>query len=231
MITIRRADERGHGEFGWLETRHTFSFGHYFDPRHMGFSHLRVINEDLVRAGEGFPTHSHRDVEILTYVLDGALALKDGTGAGHVMRNGDVQRVTAGAGVSCSERNASSTEPVHFLEMWIVPERHDLPASREERSFCVAERRGRLKLIASRDGRGGSLTVHQDVNVYAALLDKQEATLRLSGERKGWVQLARGELLLNGRALQAGDGAAIEEERNVTLAGRGAELLVFDLAK
>jgi redox-sensitive bicupin YhaK (pirin superfamily) len=232
MITIRRADERGHGEFGWLDTHHTFSFGHYYDPRHMGFSHLRVINEDRVMPGEGFPTHSHRDMEILTYVLDGALEHKDSTGSGGVIRNGDVQRMSAGTGVTHSELNASKTEPVHFLQIWIAPRRHALPASPasyEEKKFVVAQLQGRLRLIASPDGRDGAVTVNQDVNVYAARLDKQEVTHPLTAERKGWVQVARGKVLLNGVELRAGDGAAIEGEPSVTLAGDGAELLLFDL--
>jgi redox-sensitive bicupin YhaK (pirin superfamily) len=231
MITIRRAHDRGHGEFGWLDTHHTFSFGHYYDPRFMGFSHLRVINEDRVQPGEGFPTHSHRDMEILTYVLDGALEHKDSIGSGGVIRNGDVQCLSAGAGVTHSELNASKTEPVHFLQVWLLPARHGLPASYEEKKFPAGERRGRLRLIAAPDGRDGAVTVHQDVNVYAALLDKQEVTQRLAGERKGWVQVARGKVLVNGQELRAGDGAALDGERRLTLAGDGAELLFFDLAK
>jgi redox-sensitive bicupin YhaK (pirin superfamily) len=229
MITIRKACERGHGEFGWLDTRHTFSFGHYYDPRFMGFSHLRVINEDRVQPGEGFPTHSHRDMEILTWVLEGALEHKDSIGASSIMRHGDVQRMSAGTGVTHSELNASKTEVVHFLQIWLLPERHGLHASYEQRSFPVAERRGRLRLIAAHDGRDGAVTVNQQVNVYAALLDKQEVTQRLTGERKAWLQVARGRVLANGVELQPGDGAAIAGERSVTLAGDGAELLLFDL--
>jgi redox-sensitive bicupin YhaK (pirin superfamily) len=231
MITIRRAGERGHGEFGWLDTRHTFSFGHYYDPRFMGFSHLRVINEDRVQPGEGFPTHSHRDMEILTYVLEGALEHKDSSGASSIIRNGDVQRMSAGCGVTHSELNASKTQMVHFLQIWLAPDRHGGHASYEQRSFTVAERRGRLRLVAAPDGRDGAVTLQQQVNVYAALLDKEEVTQRLTGERKAWVQVGRGRLLVNGVALEAGDGAAVAGERNVTLAGDGAELLLFDLAK
>jgi redox-sensitive bicupin YhaK (pirin superfamily) len=231
MISIRKADERGHGDFGWLDTRHTFSFAHYYDARYMGFSHLRVLNEDRVRGGEGSPSHSHRDMEILTYVISGSLQHKDSTGSGGILRPGDVQRMSAGVGITHSERNASSTEPLHFLQVWITPERHGLLASYAEKHFPVAARKGRLCLIASHHGRNRSLTLHQDVNVYAALLDKEEVTLRRASERKTWVQLARGRLLVNGRELAAGDGAALERERNVTLAGDGAELLVFDLAR
>lgn len=229
MITIRRASERGHGNFGWLDTRHTFSFGHYFDPKQMGFSVLRVINEDRVQAGAGFPSHSHRDMEILSYVLDGALEHKDSTGSGGVIRYGDVQRMSAGAGVTHSEFNASRSEPVHFLQIWLEPERRGLPASYEEKRFDVEDKRGRLRLIAARDARDGALTIHQDATVYAAILDGgKDVTHRFAAGRKGWVQVARGSVRVNGEMLHAGDGAALADEATVTLGGEG-EVLLFDL--
>jgi redox-sensitive bicupin YhaK (pirin superfamily) len=231
MITIRKSDARGHGEFGWLDTRHTFSFGHYFDPQNMGFSHLRVINEDRVQAGEGFPTHSHRDMEIISYVLDGELAHKDSTGAGDVLRRGDVQVMTAGSGVTHSEMNPSRDQRVHYLQIWIVPARAGLTPAYAQRHFGDDDKRGRLRTIAAGDGRDGALRINQDATVYAALLDKgQEVKHELAAGRKAWVQVARGRALVNGVELRAGDGAAIVDERSLTLAGDGAELLVFDLA-
>jgi quercetin 2,3-dioxygenase len=230
MITIRKASERGHANFGWLDTHHTFSFGQYHDPRFMGFGSLRVINEDTVLGGEGFPSHSHRDMEILSYVLDGALQHKDSSGGGGVIRNGDVQRMSAGSGVTHSEFNASRTEPVHFLQIWLVPEARGIAPSYEDRNFPAGERQGKLRLVASKDGRDGSLVVRQDADVYATLLDKQEVTHRFAGTRKGWVQVARGKLLVNGIEMKAGDGAALDGEASVTLAGDGAEALLFDLA-
>ena len=233
MITIRPAGERGHGNFGWLDTRHTFSFGHYFDPKHLGYSDLRVINEDRVQPGEGFPTHSHRDMEILSYVLEGALEHKDSTGSGGVIRYGDVQRMTAGAGVTHSELNASREAPVHFLQIWIIPETKGLPPSYEEKHFAPDDKRGRLRVIAARDGRDGALTIHQDATVYAALLDEGQAvTHRFARSRKGWVQVARGRVRIGGQELVAGDGAALADEEAVTLAARaaGTEVLLFDLA-
>jgi redox-sensitive bicupin YhaK (pirin superfamily) len=233
MITIRRAGERGHGEFGWLDTWHTFSFGHYFDPKQLGYSDLRVINEDRVQPGEGFPTHSHRDMEILTYVLEGALAHQDSTGSGGVLRYGDVQRMSAGAGVTHSELNGSREAPVHFLQIWILPETKALPPSYEQRHFAPEDKRGRLRVIAARDARQGALAIHQDATVYAALLDEGQAvTHRFAGTRKGWVQVARGKVRVNDRLLEAGDGAAIADEEGVTVvaAAAGSELLLFDLA-
>jgi redox-sensitive bicupin YhaK (pirin superfamily) len=231
MLQIRRASERGHANFGWLDTNHTFSFGHYHDAQNMGFSDLRVINEDRVQAGEGFPSHSHRDMEILSYVLDGALEHKDSTGSGGVIRHGDVQRMSAGSGVTHSEFNASRTEPVHFLQIWIQPAKKGVPASYEEKRFGAADLSGKLRLIASPEGRDGSVTIHQDARVYAALLDKgQEVTHAFDAGRKGWVQVARGRVLVNGRELAAGDGAALTDEASVTLAGgEASEVLLFDL--
>ena len=231
MVTIRKANERGHANFGWLDSWHSFSFGHYYDPRNMGFSDLRVINEDRVQAGEGFPSHSHRDMEILSYVLDGALEHKDSTGSGGVIRHGDVQRMSAGDGVTHSEFNASRTEPVHFLQIWIQPAKKGVPASYEEKRFGAADLSGKLRLIASPDGRDGSTTIQQDARVYATLLAKgQELTHRFDAGRKGWVQVARGRVLVGGKELAAGDGAALTDEASVTLAGgEASEVLLFDL--
>ena len=231
MMTIRRASERGHASFGWLDSWHTFSFGSYHDPENMGFSDLRVINDDRVRAGEGFPSHSHRDMEILSYVLEGALAHKDSTGSGGVIRYGDVQRMSAGAGVTHSEMNGSHTEPVHFLQIWLMPERRGLPASYEEKHFSPDEKRGRLRLIASRDGAEGSLTLHQDARVYASILDKgQEVRHTFSHGRRGWLHVASGRVLVDGKELVTGDGAALTDEASVTVAGGApSEVLLFDL--
>lgn len=231
MITIRRANERGVAEFDWLNSRHSFSFGHYYDPAHMGFGPLRVINEDRVVPGEGFPTHGHRDMEIISYVLEGALEHRDSIGTGSVIRPGDVQRMSAGTGISHSEYNHSSTEPVHFLQIWIVPAARGLRPGYEQRNFPRDERHGRLRLIASPDGSDGSVTVHQDVRLYSTLLDgDQRAELALAAGRNVWVQVARGEVTVNGKRLAVGDGAAIDGESSVVLDGaRAAEVLVFDL--
>jgi redox-sensitive bicupin YhaK (pirin superfamily) len=233
MITIRKADERGRFDHGWLDTRHTFSFAGYHDPAHMGFRALRVINEDRVIAGEGFGTHGHQDMEILSYVLSGALAHRDSTGGAGVLRPGEVQRMTAGTGVRHSEYNGSKDELVHFLQVWIVPDRAGLPPSYEQKLFPEAERKGRLRLIASPDAADGSLTLHQDARVHATILAEGErVALPLAPGRHAWVQVARGELEVNGELLHAGDGAALSGEREVALVGRGraAEALLFDLA-
>ncbi len=233
MQILRRADERGHAAHGWLDSFHTFSFAEYRDPAHMGFRALRVINDDTVAPGRGFGAHPHRDMEILSYVLDGALAHKDSTGTGSVIRPGDVQRMTAGTGVVHSEHNASRTEPVHFLQIWLIPSRRGLPPGYEQRTFPVADRAGRLCLVASPDGRDGSVTVHSDASVYAGLLgDGQAAELRLAPGRHAWVQVARGAVRVNGHELGAGDGLALSDQPAVQLFGRGrdaAEVLVFDL--
>jgi len=231
MMTIRRASERGHANFGWLDSWHTFSFGSYYDPEHMGFSDLRVINDDRVRGGEGFPSHSHRDMEILSYVLEGALAHKDSTGSGGVIRYGDVQRMSAGKGVTHSEMNGSHDEPVHFLQIWLMPERPGLPASYEEKHFTPEEKKGQLKLIASPGGAEGSLTLHQNARVYASILDKgQEVSHTFARGRRGWVQVARGRVLVAGKELGTGDGAALVDEASVTIAGgEPSEVLLFDL--
>jgi redox-sensitive bicupin YhaK (pirin superfamily) len=230
-MNIRRARERGHANFGWLDSWHSFSFGSYYDPKNMGFSDLRVINEDRVLGGEGFPSHSHRDMEILSYVLDGALAHQDSTGSGGVIRYGDVQRMSAGRGVTHSEMNGSKEEPVHFLQIWLMPERAGLPASYEEKRFSPEEKRGRFRLIASPDAAEGSLTIHQDAKVYASILDKGvEVTHAFAKGRRGWLQVARGRVLVNGKELAAGDGAALTGEPSVTVAGaEPSEVLLFDL--
>ena len=232
MLTIRRSNERGHAQHGWLDSRHTFSFADYHDPAHMGFRALRVINEDRVQPAMGFGTHPHRDMEILSYVLEGGLAHKDSLGTGSTIRPGDVQRMTAGTGVTHSEANASSTEPVHFLQIWLLPEQHGLAPSYEQKHFAESQRRAGLQLVASKDGRQGSLTVHQDVSVYDALLGpKQRAELALGKGRHAWVQVARGSVKLNGETLGAGDGAALSGEPGLALEGlEEAEVLVFDLA-
>jgi redox-sensitive bicupin YhaK (pirin superfamily) len=234
MITIRKAEDRGRFDHGWLDTRHTFSFASYHDPAQMGFRALRVINEDRVIAGEGFGTHGHEDMEIISYVLTGALAHKDSTGGQGVLRPGEVQRMSAGTGVRHSEYNGSKDEIVHFLQIWLHPDRAGHAPSYEQKVFPDAEKKGRLRLVASPDRAEGSLLVHQDARVYATILASGETVRHgLAPGRHAWVQVARGELTVNGRALGAGDGAAISDEREVVLAGRGApgnEALLFDLA-
>jgi redox-sensitive bicupin YhaK (pirin superfamily) len=232
MLTIRPSEARGHVEFGWLDTRHSFSFGHYHDPAHMGFRALRVINEDRVDPGAGFDPHPHRDMEILTYVLSGALEHRDSMGNGSVIRPGDVQRMTAGTGVVHSEQNASATEPVHLLQIWILPARTGLAPGYEQKAFPEAERRGRLRPLASADGREGSVTVHQDVTLYSALLGAGESVRHaLAPGRHAWVQVARGAVSVNGETVRAGDGVALSDERSLALeASEDAELLLFDLA-
>ena len=231
MITIRKSEERGHFDFGWLDTYHTFSFDQYYDPAHMHFRHLRVINEDRVAPGQGFPTHSHRDMEIITYILSGALQHQDSMGNGSIIRPGDVQRMTAGRGVSHSEFNASKTEPVHLLQIWILPNARDLTPGYEEKSFSRDERHGRLQLVASENGEDGAVRIHQDTSVYASILDASETVSHSFDEnRYGWVQVARGSIDLNGVELKQGDGAAISEETSVKLSAREpAEILLFDL--
>ena len=233
MIAIRKADERGVADFDWLHSKHTFSFGGYYDPAHMGFGPLRVINEDRVVPGAGFPTHGHRDMEIISYVLDGALAHKDSIGTGSVIRPGDVQRMSAGKGISHSEYNHSASEPVHFLQIWIVPAQGGLAPGYEQRHFPAEARTGRLQLIASPDGADGSVTVHQDVRLYATLLGAdQGASLELKNGRIAWVQVARGAVEVNGRRLGAGDGAALDGETAVVLdRAADAEVLLFDLPR
>ncbi|HEX2889972.1 pirin family protein [Vineibacter terrae] len=232
MITVRHAEDRGTANFGWLNSQHTFSFGHYHDPRHMGFGPLRVINEDRVRAGAGFDTHGHRDMEIISYVLEGALEHKDSLGTGSVIRPGDVQVMSAGTGIRHSEFNHSQAEPVHFLQIWVLPERNGLTPRYEQKTFSADEKRGRLRLVASPDGSAGSVVMHQDVRLYAGLLDEgAQVEHALVPGRKAWVQVARGAVTLNGVALQAGDGAAVDDVSTLAIAAGSAEteILVFDL--
>jgi redox-sensitive bicupin YhaK (pirin superfamily) len=232
MIQIRKSDDRGHADHGWLDSHHTFSFADYYDPDQMGFRSLRVINEDRVAPGGGFPPHGHRDMEILSYVLEGGLAHQDSTGGGSVIRPGDVQRMSAGTGVTHSEFNGSKTEPVHFLQIWVVPDRRGIQPGYEQKHFSEADRQGRLRLIASPDGSDGSLTIHQDARLFSALLGAGESvTHTLAPGRHAWVQVARGRVRLGDQVLSAGDGAAISKEQAVTLKAEApAEVLLFDLA-
>jgi redox-sensitive bicupin YhaK (pirin superfamily) len=232
MFEIRQGGDRGRVRLDWLDSRHSFSFGDYYDPDHMGFGPLRVINEDRVVPGGGFATHGHKDMEIVTYVLAGALEHKDSLGTGSVIRPGDVQRMTAGAGILHSEFNPSDRDGVHFLQIWILPDAKGLPPGYEQKAFTDAERRGRLRLIASRDGREGSVTVHQDVDLYAAILDDGDSVeLALRPGRKAWVQMADGSMEVNGDVLEAGDGAAVEDADVLAFSARShAEVLVFDMA-
>jgi redox-sensitive bicupin YhaK (pirin superfamily) len=234
MITIRPAQERGAANFGWLDTRHTFSFGNYYDPNYLGFASLRVINEDKVQPGKGFPTHGHRDMEIITYVLDGALEHKDSLGNGSVIRPGDVQRMSAGTGILHSEFNPSQTEPVHLLQIWILPEQTGIEPSYEQQYFSEAEKQGKLRLISSQDGREGSVTIHQDVNLYATLLQMgEEVSYSLAEGRNAWIQVARGSVELKGNHLNGGDGVALSQPTAIALKGLSAvaEVLLFDLAE
>jgi hypothetical protein len=231
MMTIRPAEERGHAVHGWLDSRHTFSFADYYDPKHTDFHSLRVINEDRVAPGQGFGTHPHRDMEIISYVLEGALQHRDSIGTGSVIRPGDVQRMSAGTGVAHSEYNASKTEPVHFLQIWLLPSERGIKPSYEQKAFPDPEKRGRLRVVASPDSRDGSVAIHTDAVVYAGLFDKGEAAeLRLDRGRHAWVHVARGKVRVNGRELKAGDGAALSQEDVVRIEGvDGGEVLVFDL--
>ncbi len=232
MIEIRRAAERGRTDWGWLDSRHTFSFGEYYDEAHMGFRSLRVINDDRVKAGAGFGTHGHRDMEILSYVLEGGLEHKDSMGTGSVIRPGEIQMMRAGTGVTHSEFNASKTEPVHFLQIWIVPDQRGLqPAYGQQKIDADAARRG-FALLASNDGRDGSLRLHQDVALRLALVEPGESrTVAIAPGRHAWVHVARGSVTLDGRALTEGDGAALSSVASATLAATtDAEVLVFDLA-
>ena len=232
MITVRPAHERGKTQTPWLDSHHTFSFNQYYDPRYTGFRELLVINEDQVTPGKGFLTHEHRNMEIISYVVEGELAHRDSTGVSSVIRPGDVQRMSAGTGVRHSEFNPSDTEPTHFLQIWIRPERDGRPPSYEQRTFPAADRRGTLRLVASRDGREGSVTVHQDVRLYVGTLAAGEALVhRLGDDRHAWVQVIRGAVRLNGTALTAGDGAVVSQEPALQIqATDAAELLLFDLA-
>jgi quercetin 2,3-dioxygenase len=233
MLTFRRAEERGRANFGWLDSRHSFSFGHYYDPDHMGFGPLRVINDDRVAPGGGFPTHPHGDMEIISYVLEGGLAHKDSLGTGSVIKPGDVQRMSAGSGIRHSEFNASKTEPVHFLQIWIVPEKAGLEPGYEQKTFPADDKRGKLRLVGSRDGREGSVTIHQDVDLFATLLGEGGSVSHtLKAGRSAWVQVAAGTARLNGEQLYPGDGVGVTEPGALELTGTSddAEILLFDMA-
>jgi quercetin 2,3-dioxygenase len=231
MLTVRRAADRGRSKHDWLDSRHTFSFADYFDPAHVAFSKLRVINDDRVAPGQGFGTHGHRDMEIISYVVEGAIEHKDSLGNGSIIRPGDLQRMTAGTGVRHSEFNPSATEAVRFLQIWILPAAEGLSPSYEQRTFPLAERRGQWRLLASPDGRAESVTLHQDVLLFGGSFDGAEAAkLALAPGRKAWTQVVRGAISVNGTRLEEGDGAAVQAERELTFTdGAGAELLVFDL--
>jgi redox-sensitive bicupin YhaK (pirin superfamily) len=231
MQDIRRSDERGLADHGWLKSRHSFSFAEYFDPDHVHFGPLRVINEDRVAPGGGFDTHGHRDMEIVSYVLAGALQHKDSMGTGSVIKPGDVQRMSAGKGVMHSEFNASKSDPVHFLQIWIVPDVTGIAPEYEQKHFAPAEKRGRLRIVAAKDGRDGAVKIHQDASVYAGLFDGAEsATLALAPGRKAYIHVARGSIAANGTALAAGDALKLTDVVAVTLErGNDAEVLVFDL--
>ncbi|MCC6323104.1 MAG: pirin family protein [Phycisphaerales bacterium] len=234
MIRIRRSDERGHFDFGWLKTYHTFSFGQYHDPKHLHFRSLRVINEDWVAPGQGFDPHPHRDMEIITYIVEGALKHGDDSGKGNaqVIRPGEVQRMSAGTGIVHSEHNASATEPVHLLQIWIIPDQRGHAPGYDQKAFPPADRHNRLRLVASPDGSDGSLKINQDARMYAAKLDEGASLTHAIGEGRGaWVQVVDGEVTVNGQVLHAGDAAAVEKEPAITLAAsRAAELIVFDLS-
>jgi len=233
VITIRPSNQRGSANLGWLDTRHSFSFSTYYDPRHMGFGPLRVINEDKISPSQGFGTHGHRDMEIVTYVLKGALKHEDSLGNGSIIRPGDVQRMSAGTGIMHSEFNASETEPVHLLQIWLLPAINGIDPGYEQIYIDPAEKRGRLRLIGSQDGRDGSVTIHQDVSLYSGVLgDGDRVTHTLAEGRIGWLQVAQGSVELNGQALTAGDGAAVQDLQDLTLASTApeTELLLFDMA-
>jgi redox-sensitive bicupin YhaK (pirin superfamily) len=231
MIQIRHSEERGGGDHGWLKTHHTFSFGDYWDPKWMGFRSLRVINEDWVAPNTGFPTHPHRDMEIITYVLEGKLEHKDSLGTGSVILPGDGQRMTAGSGIRHSEFNPSTTDKVHLLQIWIQPEKAALAPSYEQKSFAEKEKRGKLRLIASRDASDGSVKINQNAQLYVSLLKAgEEVTHEFAVGRHGWLQVARGAVEVNGKKLAQGDGAAISDEKKVSIVGaEDAEVLLFDL--
>jgi redox-sensitive bicupin YhaK (pirin superfamily) len=231
MIVLRKSSERGFADHGWLKSFHSFSFADYYDPRWMGFSALRVINEDRVAPGSGFGTHGHRDMEIISYVLEGELAHQDSMGNGSVIRPGDVQRMSAGTGVRHSEFNHAADATTHFLQIWIEPDRTGVPPSYEEKHFGAEDKRGRLRLIASRDGREGSVTIHQDTSVYAAVLAAGDALdFAVAASRVAYLHVARGAVEANGQRLDAGDALLLKDEARIELrAGRAAEVLLFDL--
>lgn len=232
MVTIRKSAERGHANHGWLDSYHTFSFANYYDPAYMGFRHLRVINEDRVEAGQGFGTHPHRDMEIITYIIEGALEHKDSMGNREVIRAGEVQVMSAGTGITHSEYNPSSTEPVHLLQIWILPDQAGIKPRYDQKMYSEDEKRDRLRLIASPEGREDSVVIHQNVNLYASLLQQgQKIEYSLSPDRHGWLQVVKGAITLNGQALTTGDGAAISHETQLAIAAEeNSEFLLFDLA-
>jgi len=231
MLTLRKSQERGHADHGWLDSYHSFSFANYYDPEHMGWGNLRVINEDRIAAGTGFGTHGHRDMEIISYVLEGNLAHKDSMGNIKGIPPGDVQRMSAGTGVQHSEFNHAPEQTTHFLQIWIEPNQRGIPPSYEQQTFEEADKRGKLRLVASPDAAEGSVKIHADARLYAGLFDGEEAAeVQLASGRKGYVHLVRGELEVNGRELKGGDAALLDDETTVRLRnGRGAEVLVFDL--
>jgi len=231
MMHVRRSEERGYAEQGWLKSHHTFSFSEYYDPAYMGFSDLRVINEDTIEGGKGFETHSHRDMEIITYVLEGELEHKDSMGTGSIILPGDVQRMSAGTGVSHSEFNHSKTKALHLLQIWILPAKKSTQPGYEQKNFTPEQKKDRLLLVGSQDGREGSVTIHQDVQLYAGVLSPgKEVKLEINSKRKIWVQVMRGKLYINGEDLIAGDGAALVEEKQLLLKAKDpSEVLVFDL--
>lgn len=233
MITLRPAEQRGQADYGWLQTRYTFSFADYYDPEHVHFRSLRVINEDHVEPGHGFGTHPHRDMEIITYVLEGALAHKDSMGTGSTIRPGEVQRMSAGTGVLHSEFNHSPSEEVHLLQIWLLPERKGIEPSYEQKEFPRESKLNSLRLVASPDGEEGSVTIHQDARLFASVLEQGKSVRHGLGKgRYAWLQVARGEVALNGTTLKAGDGAAVEREAVLDITGSApsSELLLFDLA-
>lgn len=233
MITIRASEDRGNADFGWLKSKHSFSFGSYFDPDHVGFGPLRVINEDRVKPGAGFDTHGHRDMEILSYVLDGALEHKDNTGTGSVIRRGEIQRMTAGSGILHSEYNHSREEPVHFLQIWIQPDRQGLEPGYEQKAFSNEAISNGLTLVAGPQGGDNVVKIHQDARLYVSQIDAGKSVdFNLSDDRSIWIQLAAGEITVNGQRMEAGDGAAITDEQKLEIAASSnAELLLFDLPK
>ena len=231
MLTLRKANNRGHANHGWLDSYHTFSFANYYDPAHMGFRDLRVINDDRIAGGGGFAPHSHRDMEIITYVIEGELEHQDSMGNRAVIRPGEVQRMTAGTGVTHSEYNASKTDAVHLLQIWVLPERSNLAPGYEQKFYPSEEKQGQLRLVASQDGRDGSVTVRQDLSLYATVLNAGEKVTHEIRDRHFWVQMVRGSAIVNGEPLAAGDAVAIESEPRLELIGQeNAEILVFDLA-
>ena len=233
MLTLRKAQDRGYADYGWLKSFHSFSFADYFDPAHMGVGNLRVINEDRIAPGTGFGTHSHRDMEIVSYVLDGALGHKDSIGNGATIVPGEVQRMSAGTGIAHSEYNHAADQTTHFLQIWLLPNRLGIAPGYEQKAFAATDKRGRLRLVAAPDGRDGSVTIHADASMYAGLFDGSErAELPLDAQRLAYVHLVRGEASVNGQALGTGDAVRLDGETQLAIArGRGAEVIVFDLAR